>query len=325
MSARNGLILRIAVSLLVIFVLFHFVDLSLVIDRLRLLRPSFLLAIFVLVFAQSVLFAVRWAFIAESCAASVGIPLAVRFTIISMFFNQTLPGTLGGDSMRVVLSVGEGVSIKRAFLGIIVDRVLALIVLIGMVVVSLPVLAFSTIDPHLVYGMAGLAGMLVLGILVFALLPVLVPKGLQSWRLVGLLIELSRAISALFLNRRLVGATVPLAIAGHLISGAVVVVLAIGMNIGLDPLFAMILMLPTLLAMALPISVAGWGVREGTMVVALGQVGVIPADALALSVAFGLIYLVAGIPGGLLWLVPRPKRVPIAPVPVVHGKDEEII
>src|SRR6266851_5067069 len=53
------------------------------------------------------------------------------------------------------------------------------------------------------------------------------------------------------------------------------------------------------------------------LVVALGQVGVLPADALALSVAFGLIYMLAGIPGGLIWLLPRPTR-----VPVVRSKDK---
>jgi len=103
----------------------------------------------------------------------------------------------------------------------------------------------------------------------------------------------------------------------------VVVVCADAMNIAIDPFSAVILTLPMVLALAIPISVAGWGVREGTMVVALGQVGVLPADALALSVAFGLIYMLAGIPGGLLWLVPRATRVPVAhseaaeaPVPI---------
>jgi hypothetical protein len=79
---------------------------------------------------------------------------------------------------------------------------------------------------------------------------------------------------------------------------------------------SVIQMLPTLLAMAIPISIAGWGVREGTMVIALGQVGVLPADALALSVAFGLINMLAGILGGLLWLISPPGRVPVVKRPI---------
>jgi hypothetical protein len=51
-----------------------------------------------------------------------------------------------------------------------------------------------------------------------------------------------------------------------------------------------------------PVSIAGWGVREGAMVVALGLVGVARAPALAVSVLFGLTLAVSGLPGGFLWL-----------------------
>jgi uncharacterized membrane protein YbhN (UPF0104 family) len=310
MRPRTGLIIRLAVTLLVIFTLFRFVDLSLVVDRLRLLRPIFLAVIFALVLAQNVLFAIRWSFIADFCSASIGIALAIRFTIISMFFN----------------SVGEGVSVKRAFLGVVIDRILALIVLIGMVAASLPLLAVSIVQPHLVYGMAVLAGALLSGIGVFAALPVLVPKPWRHWRPVRVLLELSRVTSAVLVDRRLIALAVPPAVLGHLFSGGVVVLCALAMNIVLDPIFAVILMLPTLLAMSIPISIAGWGVREGAMVIALGQVGVRPADALALSVAFGLIYMIAGIPGGVLWLIPRQRRMPAAVhAPTIHAKDEETI
>jgi hypothetical protein len=51
----------------------------------------------------------------------------------------------------------------------------------------------------------------------------------------------------------------------------------------------------------LPISIAGWGVREVSMVMQLEQVGVSCTDAVALSVAFGLALLVTCLPGGVLW------------------------
>jgi hypothetical protein len=51
-----------------------------------------------------------------------------------------------------------------------------------------------------------------------------------------------------------------------------------------------------------PISVAGWGIREGAMIVAFGFVGVPEADALVVSILFGLTLIAAGAPGGVLWL-----------------------
>lgn len=56
-----------------------------------------------------------------------------------------------------------------------------------------------------------------------------------------------------------------------------------------------------MLAAVLPISVAGWGVREGAMVVSLGWLNV-PADAaLAISISIGLLQLLVAVPGGALW------------------------
>ena len=53
----------------------------------------------------------------------------------------------------------------------------------------------------------------------------------------------------------------------------------------------------------IPVSIAGWGVREGAMVVAFGFVGIPAADALVVSLTFGALLVAAGMPGGILWLL----------------------
>jgi len=58
-----------------------------------------------------------------------------------------------------------------------------------------------------------------------------------------------------------------------------------------------------LLLSLLPISIAGWGVREGAMIACLGLVGVDAASAFAVSALFGLTSVVVGLPGGLVWLL----------------------
>jgi glycosyltransferase 2 family protein len=58
----------------------------------------------------------------------------------------------------------------------------------------------------------------------------------------------------------------------------------------------------------LPISLAGWGVREGAAVVAFGALG-LPADqALAASITFGLTVAGVSMLGGVIWLVDRRQR-----------------
>jgi len=70
---------------------------------------------------------------------------------------------------------------------------------------------------------------------------------------------------------------------------------------------------PVILAMTLPISIAGWGVREGAMIVTLGLVGVPQESALVLSILFGLGTMIAAFPGGIIWLFTRNRTVPSMP------------
>jgi uncharacterized membrane protein YbhN (UPF0104 family) len=113
---------------------------------------------------------------------------------------------------------------------------------------------------------------------------------------------LVRCLREFVSNPLLFGSVVFLSALIHMASVLVVITSARAMEIPLQPLAGIVLTIPTLLIMMMPISIAGWGIREGAMIVALGYAGVKSSDAFAISVAFGLIYVLAGIPGGVLWL-----------------------
>jgi hypothetical protein len=61
--------------------------------------------------------------------------------------------------------------------------------------------------------------------------------------------------------------------------------------------------------MVLPISIAGWGLRENAMVVALGFTGMQATEALSLSVLCGLVAMASGVPGALLLTMDSRTRV----------------
>jgi glycosyltransferase 2 family protein len=79
-----------------------------------------------------------------------------------------------------------------------------------------------------------------------------------------------------------------------------------GMGVDFPLAVGCALLVPAIMEIAmLPISFAGWGVREGAAIVAFGALG-LPADqALGASVAFGLIVAAVSMLGGVLWLVDR--------------------
>ena len=61
-----------------------------------------------------------------------------------------------------------------------------------------------------------------------------------------------------------------------------------------------------ILGTLLPISVGGWGVREGLMVGIFAMTGMSLEHALAASILWGLSVIVAASLGGLLWVLSRP-------------------
>ena len=84
-------------------------------------------------------------------------------------------------------------------------------------------------------------------------------------------------------------------------------VLARGVGAQLSVTDAGILIPPVVLLTAVPISISGWGVREGAMVACLGLAGVPSEQALSVSLLLGAISVIIGLVGGAIWLA-SPER-----------------
>jgi hypothetical protein len=56
------------------------------------------------------------------------------------------------------------------------------------------------------------------------------------------------------------------------------------------------------LASAMPVSIGGWGVREGAIILLAAPLGVPPAEALLVSLTIGVLNVVASLPGALVLL-----------------------
>jgi hypothetical protein len=88
-------------------------------------------------------------------------------------------------------------------------------------------------------------------------------------------------------------------------------VLLLGWQVDLLSALLAALLVPAVLEIAmLPISIGGWGVREGAAIVAFASVGVSPAVAFGGSVAFALLSLLLALVGGTTWLLGRRPGMP---------------
>jgi glycosyltransferase 2 family protein len=85
------------------------------------------------------------------------------------------------------------------------------------------------------------------------------------------------------------------------------IILAHGMQIQVSAPHVFLFMPLIFFVSALPIFYQGWGGREAIVIATIGSTGqVTSAEAIALSVAFGVVAFLASLPGAVLWIA-RPS------------------
>ena len=67
----------------------------------------------------------------------------------------------------------------------------------------------------------------------------------------------------------------------------------------------LVLVPPAILFTVIPVSVAGWGVREGALVALFSMIGADQAAVLAMSILYGFILILVSVPGFLFFLSDR--------------------
>jgi hypothetical protein len=306
--------IKAAVTLSLIAWLLHRIDLMPLLQRVGRIDLALALAAIVLMMAQLLLTGWRWAMIARIIGTPLTRAATIRLTLIGQFFNQTLPSAIGGDAVRAWLLSRDGLSLGKAVSGVFADRMVALILLVAVVGAMLPALYARVAAPELrasvtllvVATAAGVAALLAGGPLLSRLL--------QRHRLTRALAQLADDLRLVLLSPR-AAAIVGIAVAVHLGVVASVWLVARALTVDVTLTDCLVLVPPIVLVTTLPISIAGWGVRESATVVAFGFVGVAPVDAVALSVVFGLVQIAIGLPGGALW-VARP------PAPAASGDQK---
>lgn len=260
----------------------------------------FALAILVTLF-QIVLSALRWREVTKRCGAPLDDARAIKFNMIGMFFNQTLPSSIGGDAMRLWL-LGRIAGWREATYSVLVDRAIGLIALAVIIVCSLP-WSYPLITNRegqvalAVIGSAALAvslGFLLVGALSWPWL-----KGWWPLRHVHACGEIANRVLFSIKSGPTVAA---LSLAIHVL--AVVIAWCCAMAIHASVSFWQVFLLipPIMLITTLPISIAGWGVREASMTVAFGYAGLMTSEGTVVSILFGMVYFIAGAMGGLIWV-----------------------
>lgn len=293
-------LLKIALSLILIAIVVRAFDVKGVAAQFMKVDVATLLLATAVALAIALLHAGRWLAVIGASNHRLGFRTALQVVLIGHFFNQVLPSSVGGDAMRVWCAYRAGLGFGIAAATVIVDRVLTLVSLLLLTAAGLPWLFDIVADPVarwalstvICAGFAGFAAFLTI---------VRLPRFALRWRALRPLLELAALARKVLFHARYALPVILLSVLSFAGFAFIVFGLARALQLDVTLLDCVLLVPPVILVTVVPVSIAGWGVREGAMVVAFGFLNVPASAAFAVSVLFGLTLAVASLPGSLFW------------------------
>ena len=236
------------------------------------------------------------------CGTALTLARSFRYSMIGAFFNQTLPSSVGGDAMRIWL-VGKHANWRAAAYSVFLDRVVGVVALASLVVICLPWTLTLIKDP------VGRGALLMIGFgciaagFVFVTLAWKRLRFLQHWSVTRHLAAVATVAVEILRTPRSLIPIFGLSVLIHILTvlTAWCAARAVGANVPIH--YLLFLVLPVVLISIVPISIAGWGVREGAMVAVFAYAGLPQSDGLIISLLFGAMYLALGAAGGLVWVL----------------------
>ncbi|GAB3714894.1 lysylphosphatidylglycerol synthase transmembrane domain-containing protein [Nocardiopsis oceani] len=268
--------------------------------------------------ATTVLCAARWVLVARGVGLRLPWVRAVGDYYRSVFLNAVLPAGFLGDVHRAFSHGRYAGDVARGVRAVVLERMAGQVVLALTGAALLFTLPAALLGPGLLAVSASLAVLAVVALGVAVGWAVGRRRGARWWRALSATVADTRAglftaetgPGVLLLSAAALGGHVTLFLVAARAAGVTAPVLA------LLPLLVL-----ALVAMSIPANVGGWGPREAVTALAFGVAGLGSEAGLTASVVYGLLALVAALPGSLV-LVWRLLRVEHREVPG-EGLDQE--
>lgn len=318
LGGRLGLLLRLVLTVGLLALVVRSLDLRGVVAAIAGLAPAWVALAVVLQFVGVAASTLAWRTLLAPSEPPEQRPFAVLFRhyLVSRFFGLVGPGTVVGDATRVYQTRRTTLATPTA--AVLAEKALYATALLG--VAGLAGLAVETpaaTTAVLRYGglFVAVGTVVALGVLGVAAVVGTRSRGATRDRSPGRRRALARLrpvvttvgrVVALYSSAPRVLAVAFVATLGTVAATVLstwALVLALGLDVATLYLFATVPLVAV--AVALPLSVQGLGVREGAYVLLFGFVGVTPEAALAVSVTSFALSLVVAAVGGVVYLSGR--------------------
>lgn len=237
----------------------------------------------------------RWSLLAERLQVAVPVRTAYQACYRAQFLNATLPGGIVGDVHRAVQHGRDAGAMARGVRSVVWDRATGQLVQVGLAIAAVPLLPGQLRAPVL----------WTLGVVTVVVLT-------------AVMTEVRTLFGAAGVWQRAVLLSV-VAACGHLV---VFLIAARAVGVSIPAVQVIALGLVVMLASAIPLNVAGWGPREGAAAWVFGAAGLGAGTGLEVAVGYGVMSLVATLPGALMLRTTKPDEegaAGLVPTGAAHG------
>lgn len=298
---RSGVVLRAAVSVALVTILLVWLSTTRILEQLGQISAATWAGVILLFLTGHAVSAMKWRMLIGSAGAPVSRFVALRAHAAGLCANLCLPSIVGGDVVRAGLAVRTTGHLEAVALGSLADRLVDTTALVGIAAAG----AMFVAGPARASAITVLTGVgVVLAIAVVAAFVVVraAPIGRAPARLQRVVEKARDALAALFAapGAAAVALGLSLAIQGGFVGLNLVLARAIGIEL---PTTTWMFAWPLAKLVALvPVSLGGIGVREVALVAFMAPFGVGATQAVAQSVAWETVLIVAGLLSGAFTL-----------------------
>ena len=295
-------VLRVAVAVAVLWFLARHLGAAPFRAGLRAVTWQAVTAAVILTAATTVCSAWRWRVVARALGVGITLPAAVGAYYRSLFLNSVLIGGALGDVNRAVTHGRRAGDMAAGLRAVAWERLTGQVIQAAVTAVAVLALA-APVRAALPYVLAGLAAL--------AALALLVARG-AARRGRSPLARAARTVTTDLRHGLLAPAVWPqltlasiLVVAGHTATFLIAARTA-GTTAPLGELTALLLVIQT--ATVIPLSIGGWGLREGAAAWAFAAAGLTAATGITATILYAVIMLPAVAPGAGLLLIDAIRR-----------------
>lgn len=294
-----SLILRLVITCAIFFLVFRKVDMQGVFATMTQANMWLLVVAVLFQLLSTFIASFRWKLVMQRLGFGQDFIFYLRSYFKGSFFNQGLPTSIGGDALRVIDVARNGHRKRDAFYGVAVDRGLGLV---GLLIFNLLANAFAPeLLPRNVYlALNVLVLMGITGFVVFYYLNRI--KLLEQWVPTRVLLRISERLATVLCDIPAVLKHTVFSLFIHLMALLSMYFIGRGVGLEFDLLTYMVVVPPVILLTIVPISLAGWGVREGGMIGLFTLLGADLTLVLSMSIIYGLILIITSLPGLVVYL-----------------------